>query len=108
MATTLQISMADDTDLIIIRDFAAPQGLLWRALTDPTILQRWQWAEDWTGGETTVTRTLTEIAPGATRLKMAIRYSSASARGSAADSGMVPGMEDPYAKLDAILSDGLP
>ena len=63
--------------------------------------------EDWTGGETTVTQTLDEIAPNRTLLTMQIRYSSAAARQSAADSGMVPGMEEAYAKLDFLLADGL-
>jgi uncharacterized protein YndB with AHSA1/START domain len=58
---------------------------------------------DWTGGETTVTQTLTEIAPQTTRLAMTVRYSTAAARAAAVASGMLPGMEDAYAKLDTLL-----
>jgi uncharacterized protein YndB with AHSA1/START domain len=59
--------------------------------------------EDWTGGETTVTQTLTETAARTTRLTMTVRYSSDAARQAAAASGMVPGMEEAYAKLDTLL-----
>lgn len=58
--------------------------------------------EDWTGGETTVTQDLTEIAPQTTRLTMVVRYSSESARSGAAASGMAEGMQESYAKLDAL------
>jgi uncharacterized protein YndB with AHSA1/START domain len=160
MADTLHLTMTGETDLTLTRVFNASPALLWRALTDPAILPRWQFAqdwpmvtcdmdfreggafrwvwrtapdrlmgvsgrfvtieaptrlvhtelfdEDWTGGETTVTQTLTEIAPQTTRLTMTIRYPSAAARQAAAESGMLPGMEDAYAKLDALLPRLLP
>jgi uncharacterized protein YndB with AHSA1/START domain len=155
MLATLDMSLSGETDLVLTRVFNASPALLWRALTDPAILPRWQWAqdwpmvtcdmdlqvggtyrwvwrtapdrlmgvkgrfltvdaphrlihtetfdEDWTGGETTVTQTLTEIAPQTTRLTMTVRYSTVEARAAAATSGMLPGMEDAYAKLDALL-----
>lgn len=155
MASTLGITLTGDTDLTMTRAFNASPALLWRALTDPAILPRWQWAqdwpmvqcdmdlrvggafrwvwrtapdrlmgvsgrfltvepphrlihteifdEDWTGGETTVTQTLAEIAPRTTRLTMEVRYSSAAARKRAAASGMAAGMEEAYAKLDKLL-----
>lgn len=59
--------------------------------------------EDWTGGETTVTQDLTEIAPQTTRLAMVVRYATEAARAGASASGMVEGMEDGYAKLDALI-----
>jgi uncharacterized protein YndB with AHSA1/START domain len=155
MPATLDVTLSGDTDLVLTRRFNASPALLWRALTDPQILPRWQWAEDWpmvtcemdvtvggafrwvwrtapdrlmgvrgrfltveaprclihtetfdadwTGGETTVTQTLTEIAPQTTRLAMTVRYSTAAARAAAVASGMLPGMEDAYAKLDTLL-----
>ncbi len=160
MPTNLAISLTGEADLTLTRNFNASPALLWRALTDPAILLRWQWAqdwpmvtcemdlvvggsfrwvwqtapdrlmgvqgrflaveanhrlihtevfdEDWTGGETTVTQTLTEIAPQTTRLTMVIRYSSAKARTAATASGMVPGMEEAYAKLDTLFPSLIP
>jgi uncharacterized protein YndB with AHSA1/START domain len=159
MTAPLHLAMSGETDLTLTRHFAAPPRTLWRALTEPALLMRWQWAqdwpmvqcdmdlreggtfrwvwqtapdrlmgvsgrfltvqaptrlihteifdEDWTGGETTVTQTLDEIAPNRTLLTMVIRYSSAAARQSAAESGMVPGMEEAYAKLDTLLTANL-
>jgi uncharacterized protein YndB with AHSA1/START domain len=155
MSDTLTLTLTGKTDLTLVRSFNAPPALLWRALTDPAILPRWQWAqdwpmvqcdmdfreggafrwvwrtapdrmmgvqgrfltieapnrlihtevfdEDWTGGETTVTQVLTETSPRTTRLTMTVRYSSDAARKAAAASGMVPGMEEAYAKLDTLL-----
>ena len=154
MPGTLHLSQTGDADLTLTRSFNASPALLWRALTDPAILPRWNWAqdwpmvqcdmdltvggsfrwvwrtgpdrlmgvqgrfltvdaprrlihtelfdEDWTGGETTVTQTLTEIAPQTTRLTMTIRYSSPDAQASTVASGMLSGMEEAYAKLDAL------
>jgi uncharacterized protein YndB with AHSA1/START domain len=154
--TALQLALSSPTDLTLTRSFAAPPALLWRALTDPALLLRWQWAqdwpmvtcsmdlrpdgafrwvwqtapdrlmgvsgrflvveapqrlihteifdEDWTGGETIVTQTLTETTPGRTLLTMTVRYSSTAARDAAAASGMLPGMQEAYDKLDALLA----
>jgi uncharacterized protein YndB with AHSA1/START domain len=160
MTALLHLAMTGETDLTFTRQFAAPPRTLWRALTEPSLLMRWQWAqdwpmircdmdlrpggsfrwlwqtsperqvgvsgrfltveapsrlihtevfdEDWTGGETTVTQTLEETAPKRTLLTTQVRYSSAAARQSAADSGMVPGMDEAYAKLDTLLPDLTP
>ncbi len=155
MPDGLHVAMTGASDITFRRQFNASPSLLWRAITDPLIIPRWQWAqdwpmvqcdmdlrqggafrwvwrtapdrlmgvsgrfvtieaphrlvhtenfdEDWTGGETTVTQTLAEIAPRTTRLTMVVRYSSETARAGAAASGMVAGMEEGYAKLDALL-----
>jgi uncharacterized protein YndB with AHSA1/START domain len=155
MPATLHLTLTGETDLTLTRRFNASPALLWRALTDPAILPRWQWAqdwpmvtcdmdlrpggrfrwvwrtapdrlmgvqgrfltvqaphrlvhtelfdEDWTGGETTVTQELVEVAPQTTRLTMTVHYPSAEARAAAAAGGMVPGMEEAYAKLDTLL-----
>jgi uncharacterized protein YndB with AHSA1/START domain len=63
--------------------------------------------QDWTGGETTVTQTLTEIAPQATRLHMTIRYTSPAAR-DAAGPEMERGLAAHYAQLDRLLPTLLP
>jgi uncharacterized protein YndB with AHSA1/START domain len=60
--------------------------------------------EDWTGGETTVTQTLTETAPGTTRLTMVVHYATPAARDAAAATPMAEGMEDGYRKLDGLLA----
>lgn len=60
--------------------------------------------EDWTGGETQVTQSLTEHG-GRTRLTTAILYASKEAREGARTSGMADGMEAGYARLDAILAE---
>jgi len=155
MPNTLHLSQTGDADLTLTRSFNASRALLWCALSDPAILPRWNWAqdwpmvqcdmdltdggsfrwvwrtapdrlmavqgsfltvkaphrlihtelfdEDWTGGEITVTQSLTEIAPQTTRLTMTIRYSSPAARAAAVASGMLSGMEEAYAKLDSLL-----
>lgn len=59
--------------------------------------------EDWTGGETTVTQELTEIAPQTTRLTMVVRYPTAAARAMAAATPMAEGMEEGYARLDSLI-----
>ncbi len=63
--------------------------------------------DDWTGGETTVTQTLTEIAPQTTRLHMTIRYTSAAARDAAAPE-MERGLASHYAQLDRLLPTLIP
>jgi uncharacterized protein YndB with AHSA1/START domain len=60
--------------------------------------------EDWTGGETLVTLTLTE-KDGKTTCAMTVRYSSLEARDAAIKTGMTDGMEMGYARLDRILAE---
>jgi uncharacterized protein YndB with AHSA1/START domain len=155
MPDTLHVAMTGATDITFTRQFNASPALLWRAITDPAIIPRWLWAqdwpmvdctmdlrqggafrwvwrtgpdrlmgvsgrflavdaprhlshseifdEDWTGGETIVTQDLTEVAPQTTRLTMVVHYATEAARAGAAASGMVAGMEEGYAKLDALL-----
>jgi uncharacterized protein YndB with AHSA1/START domain len=47
MPDRLRISMTGTSDITFARSFAAPPAVLWRALTDPAILPRWLWAQDW-------------------------------------------------------------
>jgi len=63
--------------------------------------------QDWTMGETTVTQTLTELAPQTTRLRMTIRYSSPAAR-DAAGPTMMAGLTAHYAALDRLLPTLIP
>ncbi len=60
--------------------------------------------EDWTDGETTVSQTFAETAPNRTRLTMVIRCQSATGRNKMMASGMTDGMNETYAKLDALLA----
>ena len=59
--------------------------------------------QDWTGGETIVT-TLFEERGGKTIMTMRILYSSMEARDGALKSGMNEGMEQAYARLDAVMA----
>ena len=76
----------------IYREIAAPERIVSNELFD----------EDWTGGETIATMTLTE-RDGRTTLTTTVVYSSTAARDGALRSGMTEGMEMGYAKLDALL-----
>ena len=58
--------------------------------------------DDWTGGATLVTSTLTE-AGGRTTLTTSVLYANDQARQGALVSGMTDGMEMGYARLDALL-----
>lgn len=63
--------------------------------------------EDWTGGETTVTQTLTATDPRRTLLTMVVHYASPGSRDAAAATPMAEGMEEGYEKLDILLAGGL-
>lgn len=60
--------------------------------------------EDWTGGETLVTTTLTE-EDGQTRMTTTVRYSSEAARDAASKTGMADGVAHSYALLDTLLAE---
>lgn len=47
MPATLYLTVSGETDLTFTRSFNALPALLWRALTDPAILPRRQWAQGW-------------------------------------------------------------
>jgi uncharacterized protein YndB with AHSA1/START domain len=36
-----KLTLLSDTELQLVRDFAAPRDLVWRAFTDPTLLPKW-------------------------------------------------------------------
>jgi uncharacterized protein YndB with AHSA1/START domain len=61
--------------------------------------------EDWTGGETVVTTTLSERG-GRTAMELAVRYASSDARDGAMAGGMSEGMAQAYDTLEARLADG--
>jgi len=63
--------------------------------------------EDWTGGETTVTTTLTEEA-GTTTLTLTVRYTSEEARDAALETGMTEGISMSYDRLTEMLATGAP
>ncbi|HWU15878.1 MAG TPA: SRPBCC family protein [Caulobacter sp.] len=76
----------------IYREISRPERIVSNELFD----------EDWTGGETIATMTLTEH-DGRTTVTTAVTYSSTAARDAALRSGMTEGMEMGYANLDALL-----
>lgn len=76
----------------VYREIAAPERIVHNEVFD----------EDWTGGETTVTSTLTETG-GRTTLTTSVIYANEEARKGALVSGMTDGMEMGYARLDALL-----
>ena len=60
--------------------------------------------EDWTGGETTVALTLTEM-DGGTRSVTTVTYGSPEGRAAAAATPMADGMEIGFKRLDALLAE---
>lgn len=60
--------------------------------------------QDWTGGETVITTTLTP-EDGGTRLEAIVRYSSEQARDGALATGMTDGVAMSYDRLDGLLND---
>ena len=60
--------------------------------------------DDWTSGETDVSQVFTEKS-GRTTLVLTVIYASKEARDGAAATGMTDGMEQGYARLDAMLRD---
>lgn len=43
---TTQVTLPDDTRIVITRRFAAPPSLLFRAHTQPALIQRWMVGPD--------------------------------------------------------------
>jgi uncharacterized protein YndB with AHSA1/START domain len=76
----------------VYQEIAAPERIVHTEMFD----------EDWTGGQTLVTSTLTE-AGGRTTLTTSVLYANDKARQGALVSGMTEGMEMGYARLDALL-----
>lgn len=44
---TADITTPNDTDLVVKRSFKAPRKLVWRAYTEPTLVQRWMGGPGW-------------------------------------------------------------
>ena len=63
--------------------------------------------DDWTAGGSLVTTTLDELN-GRTTMSMTIHYASPESRAIALASGMLEGMTDTYARLDAMLAEPSP
>jgi uncharacterized protein YndB with AHSA1/START domain len=76
----------------VYREIVAPERIVHNEVFD----------DNWTGGETTVTSTLTETG-GRTTLTTSVIYAGDKARQGALVSGMTDGMEMGYARLDALL-----
>jgi uncharacterized protein YndB with AHSA1/START domain len=76
----------------VYREIAAPERIVHNEVFD----------DDWTGGATTVTSTLSEVG-GRTTLTTSVIYANEQARQGALVSGMTEGMEMGYARLDALL-----
>jgi uncharacterized protein YndB with AHSA1/START domain len=47
MIDKVQVQLQGDTDVIVKRDFKAPPGHVWRALTTPDLMKQWMLAHDW-------------------------------------------------------------
>lgn len=74
-----------------------------RELTRPERITNTQlFDQDWTGGETIGTMTLTE-ANGKTKMRNVVVYSSKAARDGALQTGMTEGMQAGYINLDQLL-----
>lgn len=76
----------------VYREIVRPERVVLTELFEP----------DWTMGEALNTTTLAE-KKGVTTMSITARYSSQEARDMALGSGMADGLDDGYAKLDAVL-----
>ena len=76
----------------VYQEIAAPERIVHTETFD----------DDWTGGQTLVTSTLSETG-GRTTLTTSVLYANDKARQGALVSGMTDGMEMGYARLDALL-----
>jgi uncharacterized protein YndB with AHSA1/START domain len=77
----------------VFREVVPPERLVHTEIFD----------QDWTGGETLVTTTMTECN-GKTSVRMSIQYASRAGRDMALSTPMAEGMEMGYERLDALLS----
>ncbi|MGH9161999.1 MAG: SRPBCC domain-containing protein [Vicinamibacteraceae bacterium] len=77
----------------VFREIAPPERIVHTELFD----------EDWTGGETVVTTTLTEHG-ATTTLTLTILYASKAARDQALETNFAAGMEAAYRALDDLLA----
>ena len=87
------------------QDSGAEMGMggLFRVIVRPERIVNTQlFDQDWTGGETVGTMTLTE-SNGRTTLHNVVVYASKEARDGALMTGMMEGMQSAYQKLDALL-----
>lgn len=154
---TLKVESVGENELHFTREFDAPRDLVFAAITQPELVQRWMlgpggWTmpvceidlrpggkfryvwrkdgvdmgmsgafreivhperivhteifdQDWTGGETIVTTTLTETK-GRTKLSVVVRYGSPAAREGAVKTGMIDGMSETYDRLATMMGNG--
>jgi uncharacterized protein YndB with AHSA1/START domain len=47
-ADTVKVTLPTDTDVVVTRQFDAPRGMLFDALTKPDLIRRWYGPEGWT------------------------------------------------------------
>ena len=80
----------------------AVSGIFREILPPSRIVHTEVFDEDWTGGETTVTTTLSEIGKRTT-LRVTVRYASKAARDAALETNFASGMEAGYDVLAEVL-----
>lgn len=144
--TGLQVTLDGETDIRLRRDFSHPPAKIWRALTEPALLQQWlasrdamirceidlrpggsfryEWAEFFfcgpilevdaphhmthieyfNGDKALEQKVITDLAPRGTgtRMTMVMRYAHAEARAQAIATGLADGMDEVYARLEAL------
>ncbi len=47
LTTKLSVEPKGDRTLRVTRSFAAPRPVVWRAMTEPDLVKRWLWADDY-------------------------------------------------------------
>ena len=55
------LTLPNDTDIVVTREFNAPADVVWRVFTDPELIKRW-----WAGRQGTVTSVEIDPRPGGT------------------------------------------
>jgi uncharacterized protein YndB with AHSA1/START domain len=154
--TKLSLTTRDDTEVIVTRSFAVPPALVWRAHTEPALLQKWllgpegwtmpvcicepvpggrmryEWTDGTHGfhltGEFVTVEPITRIVHiermhlpdptpdnrvetlfqpqgSGTRMVMTMRLPDSATRAAMLATGMETGMEDSYARLEAMAAD---
>src|SRR6267378_1311447 len=126
----LKVTTPSERELVMTRDFDAPRGMVFDALTKPELVQRWLLGPPgWTmpvceidlrvggkyryvwknadGRTMGMGGTFTDIVEkkGKSTITTTVRYSSRAARDAALKTGMTTGMEAGYERLEQLLQE---
>lgn len=99
----LTATLPSDRELRVSREFDAPCALVFKAYTDPALVQRWLWGpNDWPMAECEI-----DLRVGGTRTRVTttVLYSSKNARDNAMKTPMLEGWAVCFERLDDRLPD---